>query len=222
MNCPITTKMRSDLAPLPDRMKHLAIDQRGFVVPWFVPIVDGEPEFRCMDGHKFQLALRMGLCWVCGGWMGVHRTFVTGPMCLVSGTNAEPPSHWVCATWSARNCPFLSKPQMIRRTNDLPGDMEGQAGIPILRNPGVVAVVTMRNYQVFYDDEGKPLIHMGLDTLEHIEWFNQGRPATRAEVQHSVDTGLPFLMKAAEQDGAGAVAEVKARLAEFAKLLPAE
>jgi hypothetical protein len=221
MSCPVT-KMRADQAPLPDRMKYLAIDQRGYVVPWFVPIVDGQPEFRCMDVQKFHLAVRLGLCWVCGGYLGTHRTFITGPMCLISGTNAEPPSHWVCATYAARNCPFLSKPQMVRRENDLPENMEGAAGIPILRNPGVTAVATMKSYLLFHDDAGKPLIEMKLDTLEHVEWFREGRPATRAEVQHSVATGLEILMPFAERDGPRAIAEVNERLVKFAKLLPAE
>lgn len=214
--------MRPELSPLPERMKHLRVDSRGYPAPWFVPEVNGEPEFRCMDGRRFVEAIKRRLCWVCGQRLGAHLTFVTGPMCLVSGTNAEPPSHWTCATWSARNCPFLSRPHAVRRENDLPEEMTGAAGLPILRNPGAVAVVTVRTYEVFYDDAGKPLIKMGLEELEHIEWFFMGEPATRAQVQASIDSGFPILMGAAEQDGPAAIEEVKRRLVSIEKLLPKE
>ena len=215
-----TYKLRPDLSPLPDRMKHLPIDERGFPIPFFVPMINGKPEFRCMAAGTLVRAIRNDLCWVCGGPLGSWKSFTTGPMCVVSRTNSEPPSHWVCATWSAKNCPFLSKPQAHRRENDLPEDMEAAAGIPILRNPGVVGVLTTRSYEVFQDDAGKPLIQMG--EVEHLEWFALGRPATRAEVQHSLDTGLPILMKLAEQDGPEAVEELNRRVQAVQALLPAE
>jgi hypothetical protein len=218
----VVYQMRSGLTPLPDRMKDLGIDARGYPVPWFVPMVNGQPEFRCMDARKLVLAVKAKLCWVCGQPLGTYKTFVTGPMCLISGTNAEPPSHWVCATWSARNCPFLSKPQMVRRENDLPAAMEPGAGLAIQRNPGVTAVATMRGYKVFDDGQGKPLIRMGLDELEHVEWFREGRTATRAEVQASVDSGFPLLFEAAQQDGPQAIKDLYARLPVFQKMLPAE
>jgi hypothetical protein len=217
-----THPLRLGLTPMPDRIAQLPVDERGYPIPWFVPFVDGKPEFRAMDGRNLALAMRLKLCWVCGAALGAHLTFVTGPMCLISGTNAEPPSHWACATWSARNCPFLSKPQMVRRENDLPEAMLPGAGLPILRNPGVTAVATMRGYQLFDDGAGRPLIRMGLDTLEHIEWYAEGRKATRAEVQASVDSGFPLLLGAAEQDGPAAVKELYNRLPAFQKLLPAE
>jgi hypothetical protein len=213
-------KLRPDLTPLPDRMKHLSIDERGYVVPFFVPMVNGKPEFRCMAAGTFARAIRNELCWVCGGPLGIWKTFVTGPMCVITGTNSEPPSHWVCATWSAKNCPFLSKPQMTRRENDLPEERTDPGGISIPRNPGVVGVLTTRTFELFDDGNGKPLIHMG--DVEHLEWFALGRAATRAEVQHSVDTGLPILLKLAKEQGIEAVQELDRRVQAFASLLPAE
>ena len=34
--------------PIPDRMRKLAIDERGFPIPRLVPYIDGKPEFRGM------------------------------------------------------------------------------------------------------------------------------------------------------------------------------
>ena len=59
--------------------------------------------------------MREKRCWVCGDPLGVHLTFPIGPMCALNRTISEPPSHHECASWSARNCPFLSRPHMVRR-----------------------------------------------------------------------------------------------------------
>src|SRR5258708_35755545 len=115
--------------PLPSRMLSLPIDDRGYVVPWFVDWIDGKPEFRAMDGKKFVRAVREKLCWVCGERLGRYMTFVAGPMCGINRTSSEPPSHLECARWSARNWPFLSNPEMIRRIDEkIGGDMSNVSG----------------------------------------------------------------------------------------------
>jgi hypothetical protein len=111
---------------------------------------------------------------------------------------------------------------MVRRENDMPEGFEPGAGTPIARNPGAVAIATMRNYKIFYDANRKPLIRMGLGGMEHVEWFFHGQPATRAQVQHSVDTGLPILLGCAEQDGPEALAELAKCVARFQQWLPVE
>src|SRR5262245_54991717 len=114
-------RLRPDLPPLPSRIAGLPIDpERGYPVPWFVAWHDGKPEFRTADGRKFRQAIRDRLCWVCGQPLGRHLVFVIGPMCTVNRVTVEPPCHLDCAEFSVRACPFLSKPQMTRRENDLP------------------------------------------------------------------------------------------------------
>jgi hypothetical protein len=157
--------LRPELTPLPPRMLHLPIDARGYVVPWFVAWVKGEPEFRAMDARKWEKAVKLKLCWVCG-------------TSLVNLTSSEPPSHLQCATWSAQNCPFLSRPHMVRRENDLPELKQDPAGIMIPRNPGVTAVYTVRGFRIFKDGLGNPLIRMPEEFVS-IEWWSEGRKATR-------------------------------------------
>ena len=182
---------RSDLEPVPLRMAHLPIF-RGYPVPWFVGWVDGVPEFRAADFEKRTAAIKKHLCWVCGGSLGRYQVFVIGPMCGINRTTAEPPSHRECAVYSARNCPFLSKRQMTRRTNDLP-EVRAAAGHSFDRNPGVTLLWTTTYFSLFGDGRGGTLIEVG-DPLS-VEWYRQGRAATRAEVAHSVETGLPLLEK---------------------------
>src|SRR5258708_35612370 len=141
--------------PLPSRMLSLPIDDRGYVVPWFVDWIDGKPEFRAMDGKKFVRAIKEKLCWVCGERLGRYMTFVAGPMCGINRTSSEPPSHLECAQWSARNCPFLNNPQAIRREDeDVNPLSKSVGGIAIQRNPGVSMLWTTNTYTIFDDHHG--------------------------------------------------------------------
>lgn len=186
---------------IPERIKGLPIGPNGMPVPWFVAWLDGKPEFRAADERKLATAVREKRCWVCGEPLGRFMTFVIGPMCGLNRTSSEPPSHIECARYSARACPFLSRPHMERRENGL--DAIGTvcpAGNMIRRNPGVTLLWTTRNYSLFGDGCGGTLFRVGDPT--ELEWFCEGRPATRAEVAESVRTGLPALESIAkDQDG---------------------
>ena len=198
MSCPHMKNLRPELEPLPSRMQALSVDERGYVVPWFVDWLDGKPEFRAMDMKKWIRAVREKLCWVCGQRLGRYMTFVAGPMCGINRTSSEPPSHLDCAEWSARNCPFLSNSKSIRRVDETIGaDMSNVAGMALTRNPGVTMLWTCNNYSVFDDGRGKPLLHMGEPV--HVKWYAEGLPATRQQVEESIASGLPALVAVAQQ-----------------------
>lgn len=222
MSCP---HAKVDFASMPARMRGLPLDERGYPVPWFVDWIDGKPEFRAMDARKFVRAIKEKLCWVCGEKLGVMKCFVAGPMCGINRTSSEPPSHLECARWSAQNCPFLSNPRMVRREDELVNNAqlrENAAGFAITRNPGVAMLWITRQYEVFNAGEAGGgsgyLIQMG--EPESVEWWAYGRAATRAEVQASIDSGLPNLEAIArtERGGLEALEGYKAR---FERWLPA-
>ncbi|HWC88090.1 MAG TPA: hypothetical protein VG433_00485, partial [Pirellulales bacterium] len=52
-----------------------------------------------------------------------------------------------------------------------------------------------------------------------VEFFSAGRPATRAEVELSIDSGLPTLLAMATKEGVRAVESVTLGIAEVRKLL---
>jgi hypothetical protein len=189
--------------PIPDRMRRLPISDRGFPIPKFVPYVDGQPEFRGMDGRHMMECIKRKLCWLCGEPLGVHMTFVMGPMCAINCNNAEPPSHYRCAEYAAKACPFLAQPKMRRNEKDTPwGDEPHVAGIAIKRNPGVTLLWTTRHYQIMRHGPG---VLFTPGETESIEAYCEGRTATLDEVMHSVDTGLPFLREEAAKEGSDAV-----------------
>jgi hypothetical protein len=206
--------LRPELEPPPPRIARLPV-HRGYPVPWFVewvtrdddeiapmPQGQGEPDFRIMSRERFGAAIRSGLCWVCGGKLGSHKTFNIGPMCAVNRTSAEPPSHRECAEWSARNCPFLTRPHMRRREAGLPQEVDEGAGVMLKRNPGVALVWVTRKHKLKPDHNGGILFDIG--EPDSVSWWCEGRPATREEVQASIDSGLPTLAGMAHDEGPAA------------------
>ncbi|MFI8535421.1 hypothetical protein ACIGMX_34890 [Streptomyces aquilus] len=210
--------MNRQLPPVPRRMARLPLNKAGYVVPWFVGWVDGQPDFRVIREGGIHDALRFRLCWLCGQPRGSYATFVIGPMCAVNRVSPEPPSHRDCANYAARACPFLTTPGMRRRDSNLPDNAAEPDGIMIRRNPGVVLVWVSRNWRIRDD---LSLFHFG-DPVE-TRWYAEGRPATRAEVLASIDSGLPLLREHAEQDPrpAAALAELGRQHARALELVPA-
>jgi hypothetical protein len=211
--------MRPELEALPLRMTRLPIDDRGYPVPWFVAWVkntagETKPEFRAMDPQKYRCAIREKRCWVCGQRLGSHLAFVAGPMCGINRTSSEPPSHLECAEWSARNCPFLTRPHVVRREDETINNeklVAQSAGICITRNPGVTMVWVTKAYKIFDDGEGKPLIQMGAP--ERVIWYAEGRLAMREEVVSSVENGFPALLEVARKQRGGEAEALKMRKA---------
>jgi len=218
---------RKGLPERPPRMRSLPLNDKGYPVPWFVKWIDGAPEFRMMDEEKWSRAIRNRLCWLCGEPLGVWMDFVAGPMCGINRTSSEPPSHHDCATYAARSCPFLTLPRATRRDAGLPEEckLDGAkmtennivGGFAITRNPGVTMLWTTHDYKVFKVGDGA-LIHMGEPVA--VAWFAEGRLATRAEVDESIRTGLPFLQESADAEGNGAPEALRQMIERMQPLLP--
>jgi hypothetical protein len=182
---------------VPPRLAKRGIDKRGFPIPYFVTLKDenGEPEFRCIAPEHLAHAIRSNRCWVCGEPLGGLKAFCIGPMCGINRTIADPPSHYDCATFAARNCPFMASPNAKRRATVLPEGHRDAPGIAIKRNPTAVGVWVTKNPEPFRAPGGGVLFNIG--DPEKVEWYHAGRRATLAEVKHSVMTGLPLLAEAA-------------------------
>jgi hypothetical protein len=187
----------------PPRVARLPRNKVGYPVPWFVGIVDGEPDFRVVGTGKMDGAITFRCCWICGGSL-INRTlgaaatqyaYVVGPMCAANRTSAEPPAHRDCAIYAATACPFLTTPGMRRRDTNLPADAAEPDGVMIRRNPGVAVVWITNGWHMI---PGYRLFHLGepVETL----WFAEGRAATRDEALTSIDSGMPLLRAEAEQD----------------------
>ena len=205
---------------LPERMKSLPVDHRGFPVPWFVAWVDGKPVFPAMDSDKLRQAIHYGKCWVCGQPLGRFKYWVIGPMCVINRVSSEPPSHQGCALFSVKNCPFLANPRMGRVPRDKYGGKDA-AGIMLDRNPGATALIETQGPITFHSD-GRGGVLFEVKPIASVSWWAEGRTATAEEVKHSIETGLPALRKIAEEDRAGAVAALDRKIEEAREWMPKE
>jgi hypothetical protein len=218
----MTTELRKGLPPVPQRMSHLPLDSRGYPIPFFVATLeDGTRDFRIADGYKAVRARQLKLCWVCGEQVGRSHTFVIGPMCAVNRTTSEPGCHLECAEFSVTACPFLTLPRAKRNESGLPEGLPKSLGpeeFAIPRNPGVSCLWTTREWTIFRPPGG---VLYRLGEPESVTWWTEKRPATRAEILYSIDTGMPFLRTVADQEGGEAPAALKAAYDRMLKYLPA-
>lgn len=205
-----------DLTGLPERMKALPLDQRGYPVPRFVEWIDGAPDFRVMSTNHMVACVKRKLCWICGQPLGVWKVFVIGPMCAVNRISSEPPSHRDCATFAARVCPFLSVPHRRRDDRDLPEDAKSPAGIMIAHNPGATLLWITNSYTVRKEGGG---VLFGIGEPHQVEWWARGRHASRDEVVASFDKGLPHLREQAHS--AEELVMIDRQLEKAMKLVPA-
>jgi hypothetical protein len=193
-------ELRKTLPPLPDHMKGLPIDDRGYPVPFFVTWVDGKPDFRLLDKEKFVRAVKSKLCSVCGKPLGRFKSFVGGPMNVLQKISGEPPLHHACALFSVRACPFLLLPLSKRRTANLPTDKldlsaVGEDGdVLVDENPGITSIWTCTRF--YMSATGRTF---SLVDVHSLEWFTEGREATREEIEAALIAGRDRLSKIVQQ-----------------------
>jgi hypothetical protein len=201
---------------VPPKMQHLPINEKGYVVPWFVAQIEpGKWDFRAIGPGKVRQAVKDDICWLCGRRLGVYKTFTIGPMCSVNRVSAEPPSHKTCARYAVQACPFLSQPKMVRNEKDMPEGHLMPPGEMIARNPGVTLLWTTLTFQI----ERGGLFRIG--PPNDVEWWAHGRHATREEVCASIESGLPILAATCEGDPA-CLAELDKAVMQVAPMLPQE
>jgi hypothetical protein len=203
---------------VPDRIRKLPVDVRGFPVPWFVHWDSGGvPDFRVIHPDRIPEAVLQKKCWTCGEKLGRFMTFVIGPMSAINRISSEPPSHLDCARYAATHCPFLTRPHMKRNVHNLPGSYEDLPGVALKRNPGVALLWVTKNYEVLKEGSGY-LFRIG-DPVT-IAWYAEGRTATREEILYSIETGLPLLQEAAALDGPEALQALEQELIIALSLVP--
>lgn len=198
-----TTPPERSFVDMTKDIERLPRDRRGYPVPRFVawfdddgnhcPTGTGTPNFRVADSHYKADCVRLDICWLCGRKLGSKKAFVLGPMCCINRINSEPPCHYDCARFAARNCPFLINPDMHRVPALIPEISVPAPGEMIQRNPGVVGIWLTSWFRPFMSERGQDGVLFELGPPKRLEFWCEGRPATRAEVGESVRTGLPLL-----------------------------
>jgi hypothetical protein len=202
---------------MPDRFKRLPISDEGYPVPYFVGWVDGRPDFRLADPEKLAICYRHRKCWLCSEQLGKFLAFTIGPMCAINRNSAEPPSHYDCALYACMACPFLTQPRMRRNEHDISEHNE-MPGIGLKRNPGVQLIWVTHDYWARRVGRG---VLFTIGDPVRVEFYAEGRKATREEIMHSITTGMPHLRELAELGGPDDIADLDQRYNKAMQLLPA-
>ncbi|HEV3223928.1 MAG TPA: hypothetical protein VGZ90_13660 [Puia sp.] len=106
-------------AEIPDFLSHLKVDERGYPIPFFVPIVDGKPNFKYADLNKFNICTEKHLCWVCGKKLIKDSFyFISGPIGLHNRIHSDPAMHKECAQFTLMVCPHLYFYKAERKATD--------------------------------------------------------------------------------------------------------
>jgi hypothetical protein len=93
---------------IPNELSHLKKDERGYPIPFFVPIIDGKPNFKFLSEQKKKECMEKRLCGVCGKKLYKdYHYFLSGPLGLKNTISADPPMHRVCAEFAVKACPHL-------------------------------------------------------------------------------------------------------------------
>lgn len=203
--------------PLPPRMGRRPVNERGFPVPWFVSFINGKWDFVNLNPRKIIEAYNRKICWLCGEPLGQYKAFAIGPMCSINRVSSEPPAHADCAEYAVRACPFLARPNAKRNTAAALNDGEAVPGIMIQHNPGANLIWITKTFKPMRANDG---VLFALGEPTSVSWWAKGRKATRAEIDASIEKGLPYLRRLAAAEGA--MPELDAEIERAKKLLPAE
>lgn len=103
---------------VPDRMKHLDHDHRGYPIPYIVfRDNDNKPHFTINDDTKVSRCKHEELCAICGVRLLRGRWFVGGPMSALhpNGAYIDPPLHHECMRFALQTCPYLISTKYTKR-----------------------------------------------------------------------------------------------------------
>lgn len=146
---------------VPERMKGLSRDKRGYPVPFGVLIDnDGNPHFTINDECKRQEMIARDLCSICGQALHRGRWFVGGILSAFHprGVFIDPPMHHECATYALQVCPYLAAPRYARRIDARTLDPAKVPGIVLRDNtmiearPGLFVAAHARGQSFTGDD----------------------------------------------------------------------
>lgn len=103
---------------LPPQLSHLKLDERGYPIPFFVPIVDGKPNFRYASGQKLKLCVERKLCAICGKKLFEYSYLISGPIGMRNRVSTDGPMHRECAEFALAVCPHLFYKDAERKENE--------------------------------------------------------------------------------------------------------
>lgn len=189
--------------PIPDRMRDLRRDKRGYPIPANVLIDnEGNPHFTINDHTIRRKHIKEQLCAICGKKLLRGRWSVGGPASSLTedGVFYDSPLHYECARYALQVCPYLAMPKYAKRIDARtldPSKLDNHA--PIFVDPTQI--------------ENRPpvfvmVMHVGetysYDRMGEVKYIKPKRPHRRYEfwadgVQLPDDEGMKIALKHIEK-----------------------
>ena len=95
---------------IPDYLKHLPVDSRGYPVPYIIFIDDqGKPNFRVNNFAKVKECIFYKKCQICGKPLNSDIWFIGGQLSCFhkNGSFIDPPVHHDCGRFALQVCPYM-------------------------------------------------------------------------------------------------------------------
>jgi hypothetical protein len=154
---------------IPDNLSHLKVEDRGYPVPFFVPIVEGKPNFKYASQKKQEICIAQSLCHICGNKLikGSYF-FITGPMGLENRTVTDPAMHKSCAEFALAVCPHMLYKKAERKViNEEHFDLHAK------NKPDELFLIKADKYESKYYPEYKHrLVHFRVVSTEKYIYIN--------------------------------------------------
>lgn len=129
---------------LPERMKGMKLDERGYPIPYFAAVVNGKPDFRYMDSKKLTRCIEEKRCYICSQRLLKGQLwFIAGPMGMKNRVHSDPPMHEECARFSLKICPHMFFEKSERREGEFTPAI-GQ----MLNKPSTLYLIRASEYRV--------------------------------------------------------------------------
>lgn len=124
--------------PLPERLKHLPVDERGYPIIVTIPQTPGDIDFGAISERRKLIVATYDLCAVCGHPFAEDDlrwqvTFAKPEEAEAIGSSRqtahhnEGPVHMICALYAAQVCPFVSSPYARLSDQMRRGQRRGEA-----------------------------------------------------------------------------------------------
>jgi hypothetical protein len=126
--------------PIPERMRSLPVDPRGYPVPVNVARdKNGKPNFAANAETARQRLFKYDQCGICGGKLLRGRWSVGGPGSALhpDGAFLDPPMHHECAQYAVKVCPYLAMPAYGKSVSKIGPMSYGTSKAGIAYNPTV-------------------------------------------------------------------------------------
>jgi hypothetical protein len=191
-------EMRWQNVPVPELMKHLPKDRRGFPIPANVQIdPDGTPHFAINPENTRQRLFREDRCSICGCKLLRGRWMVGGPASAFhsNGVYQDPPVHRECGRYALQACPYLAMPSYLKQVSTKTIEQRDVHSVTIVVDPTMIRnrpdpfVMVMYVGQTFkYDARG--LIQTVVPKRPHrqYEFWADGIQLSEEEGRQRVDT----------------------------------